>query len=62
MDELKEKIKKALDESETYGDFIAKLYKIPEFIDEIKGIDCLMCFLEETRSKHGNQMIRHKDR
>ena len=58
MDELKEKIKKALDESETYGDFISKLYEIPEFIDEIKCIDCLMCFLEETSSKNGNQNIK----
>ena len=58
MDELEEKIKKALDESETYGDFISKLYEIPEFIDEVKGMDGFLCFLEETMRKHGNQNIK----
>lgn len=62
MDELKDKIKNALDESKTYGDFIAKLYEIPEFIDEIKGIDCLMCFLEKIRNENGNQKIAKSEK
>ena len=36
MDELKEKIKKALDESETYGEFYFKLIDMPEFREELK--------------------------
>lgn len=38
MDELKEKIKKALDESETYGDFYFKLIDMPEFREALKEL------------------------
>lgn len=38
MDELKEKIKKALDESETYGDFYIKLRDMPEFRKAVNDI------------------------
>ncbi len=38
MDELKEKIKKALDESETYGDFYIKLRDMPEFREALKEL------------------------
>lgn len=44
MDELKEKIKQALDESETYGDFCIKLLNMPEFIETAKGLSlCDKC-------------------
>ena len=38
MDELKEKIKKALDESETYGDFYIKLRDMPELRKVLKEL------------------------